>query len=763
MERTIYVDLRCLQDHNYRVRGIGHHLAALLRTRAQSKFAGTKTVGLIQPSSPPLPFECSSLVDEVSASLNPCSNDELSIFLDGTPMTHDTRFGLRFVGNPAFLTAAVVYDFIPLDWPGYLPAVHRRIDYAAKLARLRNFDEFFPISEYTAWRLSELLGVSRRQVHNTGASVRRSMYELCNRLHMAPDAKGDPYFVSVLYDDPRKNPGVVIEALRQLNLIYSRRIGFKLVGHYPDSYKRDLLKLAGHDEGAGFLEFRRAISDEELVALYRGATATVVPSHIEGFSLPVVEASVCGCPVIASTCTAHLELINQPEALFPSTDVAALADKLEALLNDSHLRASLVSSQTPLGAKFHEDAVGRRFWDGLGASIDQERYATSVRKQRRPRLAFLSPYPPDTSDAALYTAMTMESGKQLFRSELYTNTHRPLIFQEKFQDAGPISPAPLIANKYNGVVSVLGNSGSHSEIFEFFEHFGGPCILHDIRLTHTYFERLGTHDFLNFASSLLGRPLSMEDVGPWFRDTNPPSLFVERILERASPLIVHTVTQQALLKKRYGVAAHVATSCPSLFFADEQLTPDSKQNARNRLNIASGVFAISSFSEATRENGFDTCIMAVDFLRDWNIPAELFFIGDEGAESHRIAKIYGTVEHVHFGLHGATACRDLLAASDAGIQLRNYEFGKASTPLSNCISAGLPCVATDDMAVSCDSPSYVATVPDHFSPLHVAEKLASIWESRPDRASFQQERMAYLSTHNFSYYGSRLMNILGFS
>ncbi len=33
---VIYADLRCLQDPNYRVRGIGHHVAALLRTREQS-------------------------------------------------------------------------------------------------------------------------------------------------------------------------------------------------------------------------------------------------------------------------------------------------------------------------------------------------------------------------------------------------------------------------------------------------------------------------------------------------------------------------------------------------------------------------------------------------------------------------------------------------------------------------------------------------------------------------------------------------------
>ena len=766
MHRTIYVDLRCLQDRNYRVRGIGQHVSALLRARKQSNFASTRTVGLVEKRSPPLPAECSALVDEVSASVNPCVDGAPAIFIDGTPMTHDTRFSLRFVGNPAFLTAAVVYDFIPLDWPGYLPSVARRIDYLAKLARLRSFNFFFPISGYTAWRLSELTGASPHQIHNTGASVRRSIYELRDRPGFQPNPRADPYFLAVQYDDPRKNPQVIIEALRQLNLIYSRRIALKVVGHYPSAYKRDLLKLAGQGEGDTFLEFRPDVSDEELVSLYRGAIATVLSSHVEGFSLPVVEASVCGCPVIASTCAAHLELIDQPAALFPSSDAAALAERLDALLKSPPLRASLVSSQAHLGSKFHEDAVGRRFWDGIEAGAAARSHGPSFTKQQtKPRLAFLSPYPPDGSEAAFYTAMTMEAGKKLFHSDLYTSTTPPLLFKERFRDAGAISLAPLCNDKYSGIVSVLGNSSSYSQIFDFFDRFGGPCILHDVRLTQAYFQRLGMQGFLGFASRLLGRPVSTEDANPWLQDVSPPSLFAEHIIERASPLIVNSVTQQALLKKRYGVDAQVATSCPSILFADEELTARARQAARERLGIPPGVFAISSFGNAAQSKGMDVCVVALDFLRSWNIPAELYFpgeLGNERAEIDRISSIYGVAEHVHSGVGGsAAASRDFLMASDAAVQLRTYEFGKPSTLLSDCISAALACVATNDLAVACDAPTYVAPVPDRYSPLHVAEQLAPIWELQGDRAALQEERVAYLKTHNFNYYGSRLMEILG--
>jgi glycosyltransferase involved in cell wall biosynthesis len=771
MNRTLYVDLRCLQDPNYRVRGIGHHVAALLRARPQSEFSNWKTVGLTDPRSPKLLHECSSLVDEVTSSVNPCCDDAPAVFIDGTPMTHDTRFSVRFLGHSAFLSAAVVYDFIPLDWPGYLPTVVSRTNYLAKMARLRNFDLFFPISEYTAWRTSELLGVSHKRIHITGASVRNSVYELRDRFKAVSCTYdgSDPYFVIVLASDARKNPEVVVKALRHLNLLYSRRVLLKVVGHYDDVYKHRLLILAGQTDNSGFLQFCPGISDEELVSLYAGATATIAPSHIEGFSLPIVEASVCGSPVIASTCAAQLELIEQPEALFQSDDANALSEKLEALLNRPSLRTALVASQAHLGAKFHEDAVGRRFWNAISAAV-KERHgveAPFVVRKLKPSLAFLSPFPPDRSGVARYTAMTMQAGENLFDSDLYTDAPRPLTAEGRFRDIGGVSVTPLLSGQYNGVISVIGNSPYHTRIFEVFERYGGPCILHDARLTKFYFHRFGADKFLRFAAEILGRPVSMDQVSAWLEDRDLPSLFLERIVERASPLIVHTVTQQALLKKRYGVEAHVTTCCPTQFFSSHELTIAAKQAARQRLGIRSGDFLVSSFGMVDRVKGTESCVLAVDILRSWNIPVELYLVGGAGpgkADIDRISSWYGITEYVHgyIDFVDDTIYRDFLIASDAAVQLRTYGFGQLSAALTDSISAGLPCVANSDLAKSCDAPEYVSTVPDQFSPLQIAEQLALIWERRSgEREHTADARHAYLKTHNFEYYGKRLIEVLG--
>jgi glycosyltransferase involved in cell wall biosynthesis len=788
MQPVIYADFRCLQDQNFLGRGIGYHNVALLRARARSKLSACKLIGLVDARMPQLPPGFSSLADEISSSVNPCLNGTDVVFIDGSPMTHDSRFDLRFQNHPAALRAAVLYDFIPMDWPGYLPTAPRRMEYTAKLARLRKFDLYLPISEYTAWRLKELLNPASSQVSVTGACVRRSLYEIQSgsRETPSPYAQDEPYFVTFGGDDRRKNTDIAVKAVRHLNLLYGRRIPLKVIGFYSVAYKHELLTAAGGAENAGFLEFypkaleekvfygdspdrwvRPSIPDAELVALHAGAIAAIAPSHIEGFSLPVVEASVCGCPVIASTCAAHMELIDRPEALFQSDDAAALSEKLEALLNDPALRTSLVESQARLAPKFHEDEVGRRFWKAIEAAVDR-RGMPVLSHKTKPRLAFLSPYPPDEADAALYTALTMRGGRKFFDSDLYTDADRPFTSDDTFREAGKVGFAPLLDGGCNAVVSVLGNDPSHSRVFDVFERYGGPCVLHDVQLAEIYLHLLGRERFLNFAAEHLGRPTSMDEVNTWLQHRNPPPLLLKPIIERASPLIVETPAQRALIKKHYGADAQILTSCPTILFNDAELTGSHRQTIRRQYGVPEGAFVIAVFGQVTRSKGTQTCILAAELIRSWSIPAELYFIGDAGSEDgevHRIAALYDVAAHVHSGTEfaGEAAHRNFLIAADAAVQLQPYPFGQLSTTVTGCISAGLPCVTTSDLAESAEAPAFVTTVPDCFSPLQVAEQLALVWEAHSERSSHEEARRAYLDVHNCENRGRRLIEILGFA
>ena len=762
---VLYADIRCLQDPAFHRRGVGHHVAALLRARGRSRCASWQVVGLVDDGLPALPPDYAALVDDVSPARNPSTLQPRAAFLDCSPMTHDPRFALRFAANPAFLKAALVYDFIPLDWPGYLPTTASRIAYLAMAIRLRGFDWYFPLSAYTARRLAEIVGAAPSRMVVTGASVRAALYDLSRRREANRAAPPPPYCFALCGNDPRKNLETAVSAVRRLNLTRARPIPLQVVGYYRPAQKAALLRLAGHKEARGFLEFCSEVGDEALVELYAGALATICPSHIEGFSLPVAEAAVCGSPVIASACDAHRELIAQPEALFPADDPQALCERLAAVLDDGDLRERLLRAQAPLAGRFHESQVAARFWDTMADAMEDRHRSPAVLAGRKPSLAFLTPFPPDQSGVALMTQLTIQAAAAEFDIDVYTNAPRPLPLNGSGRDAGRIGRAALLKGRYDSIVSVLGNSEFHIPIFEFHEEYGGPCILHDSRLTGVTLFRMGWDGFVEYAGGLLGRPVTRAEVEVWLQERDLPSLFLERVVRKARPLIVHTRPFQALLGERYGVHAELTTFCGNLFFTEQELAEPSRQAARARLGIPPEVFLVSTFGFVDKTKGMDSCIIASEMLRAWNIPAELYFVGAASAcegEVTRLAEAYGIPGYVHMTQRfaDAAAFRDYLVASDAAIQLRAYGFGQPSGALADCVSAGLPTVATDTLAEACDAPGFVRTVPSLSSPLLVAEQLAAIWESRTERAASLEARQAYHATHNYRHYVKRLREIL---
>lgn len=76
------------------------------------------------------------------------------------------------------------------------------------------------------------------------------------------------------------------------------------------------------------------VSNDQLVALYRGAAALVFPSLYEGFGMPVVEAMACGCPVASSDVASLPEVAGDAAVLFDPRDPEAIAAAVDEVLRD---------------------------------------------------------------------------------------------------------------------------------------------------------------------------------------------------------------------------------------------------------------------------------------------------------------------------------------------------------------------------------------------------------------------------------------------
>lgn len=144
-------------------------------------------------------------------------------------------------------------------------------------------------------------------------------------------------FVGTL--EPRKNLRRLIEAFAQI-VRHEADVALVVVGA-SGWLTSDLAPLVHRHGLTDRVVFTGYVVDEELPRWYQAATLFCYPSLYEGFGLPVLEAMACGAPVVTSNTSSIPEVAGDAAVLVDPTDVAALADALQALLADAPRRAEM--------------------------------------------------------------------------------------------------------------------------------------------------------------------------------------------------------------------------------------------------------------------------------------------------------------------------------------------------------------------------------------------------------------------------------------
>jgi glycosyltransferase involved in cell wall biosynthesis len=85
------------------------------------------------------------------------------------------------------------------------------------------------------------------------------------------------------------------------------------------------------------------VSLATLRALYRLALCVVLPSHGEGFGLPLVEGMASGTPILAANRQSIPEVLGDAGALFEPDDADAIAALLRRVAHDDEFREDLAS------------------------------------------------------------------------------------------------------------------------------------------------------------------------------------------------------------------------------------------------------------------------------------------------------------------------------------------------------------------------------------------------------------------------------------
>jgi glycosyltransferase involved in cell wall biosynthesis len=325
-----------------------------------------------------------------------------------------------------------------------------------------------------------------------------------------------------------------------------------------------------------------------------------------------------------------------------------------------------------------------------------------------------------------------------------------------------MSAFPHVSPDFDRVVSVLGNSHFHLDVFRNLMRFGGACIQHDNRLLDFYTILLGRHRAERTAERELGRPLQPGELDRWLGDGSTiEATFQGEVAAISKPLFLHSNRTAQIVGERFAAKPKVLPFAIYRQWTESDFSADRQRQARDRLGIGPSEVAIISLgfvhdSKAPRE-----CIAALEMLRSWGIPAKLYFVGEVGrdvADLRMFCRETGVGDCVSFFAEYTSEAtyRDFLLAADLAVQLRTHLLGGLSGALLDCIAVGLPAVANADLADSMDAPSYVERVHDRPSPVLIANAMANIIERHGGQVRPHQERKAFASIHNFQVYAIRL-------
>ena len=190
-------------------------------------------------------------------------------------------------------------------------------------------------SEYSKWQIVRHLSIPEDRIRVTPLAASPEFSSIRNS--QSAIRNSTPYFLFVGNLEPRKNLIRLIEAFALLkNLEHELWI----VGNtwYRAGAVRERVRSLGLEGRVRFLGY---VPREDLPDLYRGATAFVYPSLLEGFGLPIVEAMACGTPVITSNNSGLKEIAADAALLIDPTDVRAIADAMGRLGYNSAERDQL--------------------------------------------------------------------------------------------------------------------------------------------------------------------------------------------------------------------------------------------------------------------------------------------------------------------------------------------------------------------------------------------------------------------------------------
>jgi glycosyltransferase involved in cell wall biosynthesis len=682
----------------------------------------------------------------------------------------------QWARSPSVKTVVTLYDLIPLVFgEHYLsdPVIRQR--YLTRTRIVRHADRVFAISRTTAEDAVERLEVDpeRITVIDAGATSRfASMYRsraqaeqvLASRLK----ALRPGFMLYVAGFEFRKNLERLIAAYgllpEETRTAHQLVIACRLL-----PTEADTLRGWATDAGIGSeqLVLTGYLTDTELGALYHACKLFVFASFYEGSGLPILEAMSCGAPVIASRTATGPEILGDLEGTFDPLDPSAISTCIKEVLGSSATLQRLTERSYRRVRHYTWEHVAERTVKGYEQTLQPR-----PRLVRRPRLALVTPWPPERSGIADYSyRLARELGRRIDVDVIVANPlssyAQPMEYGVSLIEAASFAVGHS-TRQHDRVMYCMGNSSFHRHVYELLRERPGAVLAHDVRLTGFYGWFAGLEQPDDPAGRLSERiralygariPQAMLTAGapdPEMQSTL--GIFMTREIQQyAEQLLVHSRFARDVLELDRGVADRDVPVTILPFGIPEAHEKHSVSLGEPPLVVSVGV--------VSEVKGLADLIKAFALLTDSHPEARLVIAGPaEESELERwraYAWEHARGANVQVSGHlSQQRFHALLDGADLAVQLRTVSNGEASAAVADCLSAGLPTIVTA-IGWAVELPDgVVEKVPTGADADLIAERMDTLLTNSALRRQLERRVSAYAQACQFRHVAAAYIDAL---
>ena len=399
--------------------------------------------------------------------------------------------------------------------------------------------------------------------------------------------------------------------------------------------------------------------------------------------------------------------------------------------------------------------------DALRQLVEAAASWPEVKPAPRPRLAYISPLPPEKSGIADYSAELVPELARFYDVEL-------IVGQDGVEDTR-LQPFPLRsvewfdanAHHFDRVLYHFGNSHAHQDMFELIRRHPGVVVLHDFFfsgiLDNLEREAVLPNGFLaalyeshGYTGLLQHRTLG-RNPAIWQFPVN------KGVLDHASGVIVHSDFSMQLARSWYGAsAADGWRTVPLLRGLPEAAEgPGARAAARKRLKLDKDDFVVCSFGMLGKTKLNEELLdayLASPLALDPH--CKLVFVGQNEAGLYGAAlqkKIADSEAAARIAITGfvtPATYADYLCACDSAVQLRAATRGETSAAILDCLLYGVPTIVNAHGSAAMLNPELLVKLPDQVTVPELSAALTALHADPRRRAGLSHRAAAFMQAEH---------------